>query len=80
MTLIEAKKKIEGVLQAHLVEEPPMTVIKNGRRMPWRGFRVVRRGEATMMITVEELRLVAVSKKPEDVIAQMVRARGGAHV
>ena len=80
MTLAEAKKKIEDVLQAHLVAEPPMVIIKGGKRTPWSGFRLIRRGEATMMITTQELQLVARSKRPEEVIAKMVRARGGATV
>lgn len=80
MTQAEAKKKIEDVLQAHLVAEPPMVIIKGGKRTPWSGYRLVRRGESTMMISNQELQLVARSRNPEEVIARMVRARGGATV
>jgi len=78
VTLQEAIRKVENVMQAHLVAEPPMVIIRKGKRTPWSGYRLVRRGESTMMISTQELQLVARSKNPDEVIARMVRARGGA--
>ena len=78
LTITQAVRLVEETLSAHLVEEPPMVVIKDEVRTSWSGYRVMRRNEVTLMISTEQLARVAKAKNPQRVIANWVRKAGGA--
>lgn len=63
--LKQAKERVERELLASLIHEPPMIIHRQGKREQWQGYRLIRRGEDTILLSTTEVgKLAKAAAKP----------------